>query len=525
MKHLLLVSLILLCSCHSTTSKKGQEYETDSIPQQEELRPDSISETEPISVEKEQEKSPKVIPLILQPVPHDIPIGEAINPDSLSMKTEYDYYPLSTTEVKVIITNHSHYEYDCGESYSLAYYNNKHKSWETLPANPIVNDILWIFPSEHPTHEQTIKLYTSKAPYRAGKYRIYKAFNRDAKIAYAEFELISSEQHQKLLDKIMRYDKNHPKARVIENLNSWGFKENDTLYMNWKVNSVELRNEFKQKVLNYSAIMVNDGKENAPTYFNNPMCTDTFGIKMYAEKEVYPVNTESVTVRIVNRSGRTITMGAWYAVLRKEKGDRWIFLPGATVWTLVELSVQPNAIHSFSASLYPSLNTIESGIYRVVKSIDIGNLYFNYYLAAEFWIGSENSYPKDNKDTEPSSKPLSELNVEEMDMDIVHEVVEEMPEYPGGMSALLDFIQNSLQHGKANSKKRVIVQFIIDEEGNIVKPIILRSINSELDKEALRVVGLMPKWKPGKQNGKVEKVKYTLPITFNPSIKKSNVIE
>lgn len=85
MKHLLLVSLTLLCSCHSITSNKGQEHEIDSIPQQEELRTDSISETEPISLEEEQEKSPKAI-AILQPVPRDIPTGEAINPDSLSMR-------------------------------------------------------------------------------------------------------------------------------------------------------------------------------------------------------------------------------------------------------------------------------------------------------------------------------------------------------------------------------------------------------------------------------------------------------
>ena len=80
MKHLLLVSLILLSSCHSTTSKKGQEFETDSIPQQEELCPDSISETEPVSLEEKQEKSSKAIP-ILQPVPRDIPTGEAISSD------------------------------------------------------------------------------------------------------------------------------------------------------------------------------------------------------------------------------------------------------------------------------------------------------------------------------------------------------------------------------------------------------------------------------------------------------------
>lgn len=525
MKHLLLVSLILLCSCHSTTSKKGQENGTDSIQWQEELRPDSLSETEPIPMEEEQGKSPKAISPVLQPVSRDIPIGENINPDSLFMRTEYNYYPLSTTEVKVIITNRSHYKYECGESYSLVYYNEKQKSWETLPTNPIINDILWIFPSVHSTHEQTIKLYTSKIPNRTGKYRIYKSFNKNTKVAYAEFELISSEQHQKLLDKIGQYDKQHPKTRVIENLNTWGFKKNDTLYMSWKVNSAELRDEFRQKVLNYSAIIVNDGKADMPTYFNSPMYTDTFGIKMYTEKKVYPVNAESVSVRMVNRSGRTITMGTWYTVLRKEKDNRWTSLPGATIWNLVELSVQPNTIYPFTARLYPSLNVIKPGIYRVVKSIDLGDSCPDWYMAAEFQIGNDSSYPEIGEDTEPTSKPLSELDVKEIDTDITYQVVEEMPEFPGGMSALLDFIQSHLQHSKADSQKRVIVQFIIDEEGNIVKPIILRKINPELDKEALRILGLMPKWKPGKQNGKTEKVRYTLPITFDPSIKKSDMIK
>lgn len=589
MKYLLLVSLMIFCSCHSGSSKKGTEDQKDSICLQKELYAlhqyvDSIIKIDTIlqqrfhcfgagltkdkvsidfqdipedsfevfksAFKKEIVDSPllefnimtdfttdiEIIPMtetkqpsqtasfVLQPIPRKIPTGEPISPDSLSMQAEFNYYPLSTTEVKIIITNRSHNEYNCGEKYSLAYYNEKQNSWISLPTNPIVNDILWIFPSEHSIHEQTIKLYTSEVPNRVGKYRIYKAFNRNTKVAYAEFELVSSKEHRKLLDKIIQYSENHAKARVIVNLNSWGFKENDTLYMNWKVNSAELRNEFKQKVLNYSTIMVNDGEEDVVTYFNNPMCTDTFGIKMYAEKEVYPVNMESVTVRIVNRSGKTITTGTWYAVLQKEKDDKWIFMPGATVWAPVALSVQPNTIHSFSANLYPSLNAIMPGVYRIVKKIEIGNNCHDWYFAAEFRIGNDTEKQDDVMHKEPSSKPLSEM-AEETNMDIAYEVVEKMPEYPGGMSALLDFIQNNLQHDKANSKQRVIVQFIIDKEGNIDKPIILRSINPELDKEALRVVGLIPQWKPGRQNGKAERVRYTLPITFNPSITRSDVIK
>lgn len=216
-------------------------------------------------------------------------------------------------------------------------------------------------------------------------------------------------------------------------------------------------------------------------------------------------------------------MRTWYGVLRKEEGDRWISLPGPTIWNLVELSAQLNIIYPFTVSLYPLLNTIQPGIYRVVKSIDIGELCPDWYMAAEFQIGNESSYSRDSKDTEPTSKPLSELGIEKIDTDIAYQVVEEMPEFPGGMSALPDFIQKNLQHDKADTKVRIIIQFIIDKEGNIVKPIILRNINSELDKEVLRIVSLMPKWKPGKQNGKAEKVRYTIPITFGPSIKKSDI--
>ena len=142
-------------------------------------------------MEKEQEESPNAISLILRPVPRDIPMGEAVSPALLSMKTEYDYYPLSTTEVKITVTSYSQQEYTCGNDYSLAYYNDNMQQWETLPADPIIEDILWILQPEYPSGEQTIKLYTSEVPNRAGKYRIYKAFNRNTKTAYAEFELVN----------------------------------------------------------------------------------------------------------------------------------------------------------------------------------------------------------------------------------------------------------------------------------------------------------------------------------------------
>lgn len=148
------------------------------------FRLDKIKETAPNSQSMTQP---------LRPVPRDIPIGKNMNPDSLSMKTEYVCYPPSTTEVRIFVANHSRQKYTCGNDYSLAFYNSRKRQWETLPTSPVIEDIGWVLLPQYPPHQQTIRLYTSEMPNRPGKYRIYKTFYRDAgEVAYAEFEITSS---------------------------------------------------------------------------------------------------------------------------------------------------------------------------------------------------------------------------------------------------------------------------------------------------------------------------------------------
>ena len=99
-----------------------------------------------------------------------------------------------------------------------------------------------------------------------------------------------------------------------------------------------------------------------------------------------------------------------------------------------------------------------------------------------------------------------------------YEVVEQMPEYPGGIAASVEYIQKNMRYPEAAEKNgtqgRVTVQFIIDKEGNVTNPKVLRSVDKDLDAEAIRLVGAMPKWKPGMQKGKAVAVKYTLPVVF-----------
>ena len=97
-------------------------------------------------------------------------------------------------------------------------------------------------------------------------------------------------------------------------------------------------------------------------------------------------------------------------------------------------------------------------------------------------------------------------------------VVEDQPEFPGGTAALLEYLRKNIKYPaicrENNIQGRVIVSFIVNKDGAIVEPEVIKGVNPSLDKEALRVISGMPKWKPGSQRGKPVRVKYTVPVNF-----------
>lgn len=107
---------------------------------------------------------------------------------------------------------------------------------------------------------------------------------------------------------------------------------------------------------------------------------------------------------------------------------------------------------------------------------------------------------------------------EEPEEQQIFQVVEEMPEFPGGMGECLKFLGKNIKYPTISQENgvqgKVIVQFVVNKDGTIVDPVVVRSVDPYLDKEALRVIATMPKWKPGKQRGKAVRVKYTVPVTF-----------
>lgn len=98
-------------------------------------------------------------------------------------------------------------------------------------------------------------------------------------------------------------------------------------------------------------------------------------------------------------------------------------------------------------------------------------------------------------------------------------VVEEMPQFPGGESALIDYFNKNLKYPATAKGKgiqgRVYINFIISKNGKVLYPYVVRGIDKECDKEALRLIRNMPVWKPGKEKGKAVLVRYNLPVRFS----------
>ncbi len=94
------------------------------------------------------------------------------------------------------------------------------------------------------------------------------------------------------------------------------------------------------------------------------------------------------------------------------------------------------------------------------------------------------------------------------------------PEFPGGMDSLKMFIHNNLKYPRQLMDSRtggsVVIMFIVDKDGKIVDPVVMKGVNPDVNEEALRIIKMMPDWKPGTNGGMPVNKQYILPIDFVP---------
>ncbi|MCK9342938.1 MAG: energy transducer TonB [Massilibacteroides sp.] len=139
----------------------------------------------------------------------------------------------------------------------------------------------------------------------------------------------------------------------------------------------------------------------------------------------------------------------------------------------------------------------------------------NVEVADEAIVSSEDD--ANQAQVEAYIPPVVEEEEEEAGQQIFT-VVEKMPEFPGGLTALLHFVAKSIHYPVIAQENgiqgRVICAFVVNRDGSVTNAEVLRGVDPSLDKEAIRVINTMPKWTPGEQRGKPVRVKYTLPVMF-----------
>ena len=114
--------------------------------------------------------------------------------------------------------------------------------------------------------------------------------------------------------------------------------------------------------------------------------------------------------------------------------------------------------------------------------------------------------------------PVVEEEEEEESAQQIFTVVEKYPEFPGGTPELMKFLSKNIKYPVIAQENgiqgRVVCSFVVNRDGSIVDIQVMRGVDPSLDKEAVRVIGTMPKWKPGEQRGKPVRVRFILPVQF-----------
>ena len=212
----------------------------------------------------------------------------------------------------------------------------------------------------------------------------------------------------------------------------------------------------------------------------------------------------------------------------------------------------PNMLKGYHDELYVSMMKQKAKIEvneegtkaaatTVAEMAEIGVVFYKYFYATRpfvYYIVEKNTGSiyfmgtycfDDTGEPVTIKEPLEEREIEfgrydpvvekpKRDENEIFKSVEQMPQFPGGDAALIKYLDSHIQYppeaAKNNIQGRVILQFVVDKTGEIGEVKVVRSVDKDLDKEAVRIVKTLPKFIPGRQNGQAVAVWYTLPVTF-----------
>ena len=364
--------------------------------------------------------------------------------------------------------------------------------------------------------DTTVARRTLEATAQSGAFRLEPATAKNfTQKQLKEILNVIDSKREKLTDECLK-----------SNLMSWGMGSHH-IHVTFIMNTPEARKAFRKKIIDSPAVLFDGTADNTPNDYIG--VSDTLGILLQSDYPVYSTQSKRATFVLVNHSQVTLESGESYYITYEDRQGVWRNLPIHTIFNCVAHIIDPGKNKHLSGSLYPEIHHNKPGRYRFFYPVTFTDTGRDVTLMAEFRLtdnpqelaeGQKEKRPavpstQDNRPVGTITTSVPEVPTEDNSL---FKIVECMPEFPGGMKGCLDFIQTEMcypeEAKKAGIQGRVILQFIIEKDGTPTQPRIVRSVHPLLDKEALRIIRQMPKWIPGKQDGKPQRVLYTIPVPF-----------
>ena len=364
--------------------------------------------------------------------------------------------------------------------------------------------------------DTTVARRTLEATAQSGAFRLEPATAKNfTQKQLKEILNVIDSKREKLTDECLK-----------SNLMSWGMGSHH-IHATFIMNTPEARKAFRKKIIDSPAVLFDGTADNTPNDYIG--VSDTLGILLQSDYPVYSTQSKRATFVLVNHSQVTLESGESYYITYEDRQGVWRNLPIHTIFNCVAHIIGPGKNKHLSGSLYPEIHHNKPGRYRFFYPVTFTDTGRDVTLMAEFRLTDNPQELAEGQKEKRSAIPSTQDNrpvgtittsVPEVPTEdnSLFKIVECMPEFPGGMKGCLDFIQTEMcypeEAKKAGIQGRVILQFIIEKDGTPAQPRIVRSVHPLLDKEALRIIRQMPKWTPGKQDGKPQRVLYTIPISF-----------
>lgn len=299
--------------------------------------------------------------------------------------------------------------------------------------------------------DTTVARHTLEAAAKSGAFRLEPATAKSfTQKQLKEILNVIDSKREKLTDECLK-----------SNLMSWGMGSHH-IHVTFIMNTLEARKAFRKKIIDSPAVLFDGTADNTPNDYIG--VSDTLGILLQSDYPVYSTQSKRATFVLVNHSQVTLESGESYYITYEDRQSVWRNLPIHTIFNSVAHIIGPGKNKHLSGSLYPEIHHNKPGRYRFFYPVTFADTGREVTLMAEFRLtDNPKELAEGQKDKRPAvpstqdNRPAGSIttSVPEVPTDDNHlfQVVECMPEFPGGMKRCMDFIQKEMRYPEEAKKQ------------------------------------------------------------------------